>query len=208
MEELIVVSGTKPLGVSCPIRVLTEIQFKSISVNKTPQGLAGVIRLPEGWNSDMLPENPGDLILLLENIQDPGNVGTLMRTAAAFGFSGMILSDQCVDPFSPKSAQAAAGTMMSIWIRRTSSYMQLIKTLMSRKYDFIAMDMKGDQNIWELKRSEKLILALGNEGSGLSPDVMKLSTQQVRIHIDNRKAESLNVAVCGGIGMHHLALKK
>ena len=208
VKEIIYTSGAKPLEGSCPIRIVTEAQFKSISTGKTPQGIAAILPLPENWNSVQLPGKIGTRVLLLEHIQDPGNVGTLIRTAAAFGFSGVILSDQCADPFSPKCVQASTGTILSMWIRRTSSYLQMAETLQSQKYELIAMDMKGSKDIQEFIPSKTLVLALGNEGSGLSSNLKSMANQSVRIPMDDDNAESLNVAVCGGIGMYYFASEK
>jgi RNA methyltransferase, TrmH family len=99
----------------CPSRILTDRQFSSISTSKTPQGIAAVVRVPEDAFSDELPRQTGSRLLLLEGVQDPGNVGTLVRTAAAFDFSGIVLSDKCADPFSPKAVQASAGSIMAVW---------------------------------------------------------------------------------------------
>ncbi|MCX5996755.1 MAG: hypothetical protein NTV42_03870 [Chloroflexi bacterium] len=73
-------------------RLVTEGQLRSICSSKTPQGIAAVVRMPHDIYSDSLPAATGSKILLLEDIQDPGNVGTLIRTAVAFGFSGVILT--------------------------------------------------------------------------------------------------------------------
>ena len=108
-----------------PVRVLTPGQFASISKNKTPQGIAGIITLPQESYSSKLPELYGERVLLLEDVQDPGNVGTLIRAAAAFNFDGAILSAGCADPFSPKVIQASAGSVLSLWIRRTPGYNKL-----------------------------------------------------------------------------------
>lgn len=205
LVEMIVVNGKPLFEVSCPLRIVTEAQFKSISASQTPQGIAAVVYLPIDWNNQTLPQKLGEKILMLEHIQDPGNVGTLIRTAVAFGFSGIILSDQCADPFSPKCVQASTGTILSAWIRRTPSYLQMAETLKLMKYELIVMDMKGSINIGDCTPQGNFVLALGNEGSGVSDALQSMSIQKVRIPIDESKAESLNVAVCGGIGMHYLS---
>ena len=103
-----------------PVRYVTESQFRSICNTKTPQGTMAVVRLPRDVYSAELPQDTGTRILLLEDVQDPGNVGTLIRTAAAFGYSGVILTEKCADPLSPKCIQSTAGTVLALWIRRTA----------------------------------------------------------------------------------------
>lgn len=161
-----------------------------------------VVRLPIDTYSDSLPENTGDKILLLEDIQDPGNAGTLIRTAAAFDFSGIILTESCADPFSPKCVQAAAGTVLSLWLRRTSRYLELSEELRQRGYPVIAADLNGSAGPSVLGNRKKLLLALGNEAAGLSKALLNIADHRLRIPVARAKAESLNVAVCGAILMY------
>lgn len=186
-----------------PIRIITEVHMNSISPSRTPQGVCALVRIPDDVYTSKIPDvstTANGKILLLEHVQDPGNVGTLIRTAAAFGVDGMIMSDQCADPFSPKAAQSTAGSLLSLWIRRSDNYLQMITELKNRGYKLIAADLHGDKlqdQTWTGRR----ILALGSEGSGLSVDVLGMSDSRVRIPIAESGAESLNVAVAGGILM-------
>jgi len=183
-------------------RRVTESQLHSICSSQTPQGNAAVIRMPADIYSDNLPGAPGNRILLLEDIQDPGNVGTLIRTAVAFGFSGVILTEKCADPLSPKCVQSTAGTMLSLWIRRTHGYLELTKALKGDSYKLVAADLEGVEDPSLLQGKEKLLLALGNEASGLSAEILQAADSRLRIPIDRTKAESLNVAACGAICMY------
>ena len=185
-----------------PVRVATRKQFESICLTRTPQGAMAVVRQPAGIYTDRLPAAVGRHILLLEDIQDPGNVGTLIRTAAAFGYSGVVLSDRCADPLSPKSVQAAAGTMLSVWMRRTGGYLDLVKALKDRGHLVVSADVNGEEEPSIVCRREKLVLALGNEASGPSPALIGISDHRFRIPIRRDHAESLNVAVCGAIAMY------
>jgi TrmH family RNA methyltransferase len=185
-----------------PIRLVSERQFRSICSAKTPQGILAVVRiLPETY-SDNLPANPGNRILLLEDIQDPGNVGTLIRTAAAFDFSGVILTPKCADPFSPKCVQSTAGSLLSVWIRRTKNHLRLVKLLKNDEYSLIATDLNGKEEPSLLRQQSKLLMALGNEATGLSESMLTAADHHIKIPIARDKAESLNVAVCGAILMY------
>jgi TrmH family RNA methyltransferase len=184
------------------IRSLTESQFRSICLSKTPQGIMALVRIPLGIYSDQLPEHPGNKILLLEDIQDPGNVGTLIRTAAAFNFSGVILTKKCADPLSPKCVQSTAGSLLSVWIRRTAQYLGLVETLKQGGHTFIAADLEGTDDPSVLTGRDTILLGLGNEASGISEPLRKASHYRMRISILREKAESLNVAVCGSILMY------
>ncbi len=182
-----------------PARYITDSQFRSICHSKTPQGPLAVVRMPPDIYSDHLPVDIGDRVLLLEDVQDPGNVGTLIRTAAALDFSGVILSTKCADPLSPKCAQSTAGSVLSVWIRRTSRYLDMLRTLQESGYAVVAADLNGEQDVTILNERDKIVLALGNEASGLSSDVLNAADYRIKIPVNRDKAESLNVAACGAI---------
>jgi len=184
------------------VRYLTERQFKSICVSKTPQGPLAVLKIPDGIDSENLPNNVGERVLLLEDIQDPGNVGSLIRSAVAFGYSGVVMSDKCADPFSPKCVQSTAGAVLSPWIRRTASYMSVVQELKARAYTIVATALNGDNPASVLKGIGKIVLALGNEADGLSEEMLDLSDYRCKISIDRVRIDSLNVAACGAICMY------
>ena len=195
--------GEPPLEYSSyPLRQITQTQMQYVSNNQTPPGALAVVKMPLAVYSTSLSEKPGDKILLLEDIQDPGNVGTLIRTAAAFGFSGVILTDKCADPFSPKCVQSSAGTVLSIWLRRTAGYLEIAEHLKRDAYFLVEADLRGEEDVSILKTREKMILALGNEGAGLSARLLAMADFLLRIPIDSSSAESLNVAACGAICMY------
>jgi len=204
-DELIEIVSTKKLAPfyhNYAKRYVTDSQLCSISSTKTPQETIAVVRLPLDMYSDHLPDKIGTKILLLEDVQDPGNVGTLIRTAAAFDFSGVILTEKCADPLSPKCVQSTAGTVLSLWIRRTSRYLELAEALKRSGYLLVAADLGGVEDPSVLQHQDKLLLALGNEAAGLSRSVLKASNCRLRIPIIQGKAESLNVAACGAICMY------
>jgi TrmH family RNA methyltransferase len=202
IAEILTIGEPRPLFADYPVIQLTEKQLNAVAQTKTPQGTIAVVRIPRDMYSDQLPDESGDKLLLLEDIQDPGNVGTLIRTAAAFDFSGIILSDKCADPLSPKCVQSTAGTVLSLWLRRTGRYLSLVETLKVMGYTLIATDLNGTDDLSVLQGQGKLLLALGNEASGLSEEVLKSSGYRVRVPTLRDKAESLNVAACGAICMY------
>jgi TrmH family RNA methyltransferase len=200
--EILCTGDPSPSYQRFPWRIVTDSQLHSISSTKTPQGIIALVQIPENTYSGSLPDEAGSKILLMEHVQDPGNVGTLIRSAAAFGFSGAILTDKCADPFSPKCVQASAGSILSLWIRRTSSYMDLVEQARRREYSVVVADLAGEDNPSVLQSPKKLMLALGNEASGLSASILKTADHRLRIPLDREKAESLNVAACGAICMY------
>jgi TrmH family RNA methyltransferase len=199
--EILALPGMAARFPGLTLRILTPAQFASISTEKTPQGLAALVRLPADTYSDKLPELPGRHILLLEHIQDPGNTGTLIRTASAFDYDGVIMSDKCADPFSPKAVQSSAGSILAPWIRRSPRYLQMAEELQQKGYKLIAAALDGGGDMQHL-RAAKTVLALGNEAAGLGGEILSMADYRVGIPINRQKAESLNAASCGAILMY------
>jgi TrmH family RNA methyltransferase len=185
-----------------PVRLVTASQFRYISNTQTPQGILAVVRLPADTYAAQLPPNAGKKILLLEDIQDPGNTGILIRTAAAFDFSGVILTENGADPLSPKCVQSTAGTVLSVWLRRTKDYLEPVKALKKESYTLVAADLAGNVGPEVLRGAEKLVMALGNEAAGLSKALLDVADYRLRLPTAREKAESLNVAACGAILMY------
>jgi len=185
-----------------PARTVTASQFQYISSTQTPQGIMAVVRIPSDTYSSVLPADTGSRILLLENIQDPGNTGTLVRTAAAFDYDGVILTENGADPLAPKCVQATAGTVLSLWLRRTERYLEMARELKEKDYKIITADVKGTEEPAILSNQEKLVLAVGNEAAGLSKELLAMADHRVGIPTTPEKAESLNVAICGAILMY------
>jgi TrmH family RNA methyltransferase len=200
--EILAVAEPPPLYRRYPVRLVTTSQFRYISSTQTPQGIMAVVRQPADIYASTLPQSPGRRILLLEDIQDPGNAGTLIRAAAALDYNGVILTENSADPLLPKCVQATAGTVLSVWLRRTAQYLELARSLQKDGYAIVAADLQGDDKPSILSRQDKMVLALGNEAAGLSPELLDMSDFRVRISTAPEKAESLNVAACGAILMY------
>ena len=138
-------------------------------------------------------------MLLLENIQDPGNLGTLIRTADAFGFKTIIVSPDTVDPYNPKVLRAAQGSHfhLNILTRQVSEAVMAFKGLKigTSLDDAVYIDSFN-------KPDDDIMLVLGNEGSGLREDTLNMMDINAKIDMVG-DSESLNVAIAGAILMHH-----
>ncbi|MHB8104666.1 MAG: TrmH family RNA methyltransferase, partial [Dehalococcoidales bacterium] len=155
-----ILAETEPLSLfqNYPVRIITSSQFRYISSAQTPQGIAAVAKIPADIYSSVIPKDAGRHLLLLEDIQDPGNVGTLIRTAAALAYDGVILTENCADPLAPKCVQASSGTVLSLWLRRTEQYIEIVRTLKQADYKIVAADVRGTDEPAVLSRQEKLVL--------------------------------------------------
>jgi TrmH family RNA methyltransferase len=199
--ELLSTDELAPVYSQYPQRLLTAGQLRSISSVTTPQGIVAVVSFPPDIYSDQLPPVSSGRILLLEDVQDPGNAGTLIRTAAAFGYAGVILSDKCADPLSPKCVQSSAGSTLALWLRKSEAYIRMAYELKKRGFTLLAADLEG-KDILPPPWPQKMVLALGNEGAGLSETLLDAAEYKFRLAVAEEKAESLNVASCGAICMY------
>lgn len=187
-----------------PHRLVTDSQLKGMATSNTPSGMLAVVKIPRDSYSGLLPANADGRILALEDVQDPGNVGALLRSAAAFDFSGILLSDKCADPFGPKAVQASAGAILSVWVRKTSDFTARLRDLANGGYYCVAADVHGTEPLRRVN-SARLVLLVGNEGNGISPESLACARSIVKIPINGNKVESLNVAASGAVCMYALA---
>lgn len=135
--------------------------------------------------------------LICDNIQDPGNLGTLIRSAVSFGFNQVILSDDCVDEYNGKTIRSSQGAIFHIPIIRGDLSI-LIPKLQNKKIKVYATHLHTDSiNVSDLNKKEPCAIILGNEGSGVKDDYLKLCDGNVVIPMHH--FESLNVGVAGGI---------
>ncbi|MDY3089671.1 MAG: RNA methyltransferase [Porphyromonas sp.] len=183
--------------------VESSFDFGRISSLRTPQPVLAVFALPEGL--EQLPE-PRGLALLLDDVQDPGNVGTLLRTADWFGLSAVYLSPASADPYSPKVLQATMGAMSRLRVIRLSDTEAFLR---SYPGEILGTFLSGD-DLYTLPPADSIaprLLVLGNEGNGISSVVASHVTQRITIPAYAPAAtgsESLNVAIAGAICISEL----
>ena len=175
--------------------------MQKISDAKTPQGVVAVVSLPRK-NANI----KGGRYIYCDNLQDPGNIGTIIRTADAFSFSGVILSKGCADVFSPKVIRSTQGSMFNVEVITDKD----IEFLKSAKSDFrlTATALYGEcVTVKEMKTEKNQIFVIGNEGSGVSEEILSMSDEIVYIPMTG-KAESLNAAVAASIVMYEVASRE
>ena len=203
--EILAAEAAEPLPfeTKTPVRYITRNQLSKITDSKTPNGVIAVAEIPcrgDRPRSPAIPPATKNNILLLEDIQDPGNVGTLIRSAAAFGFSAVILSPACADVYSPKVVRSSGGAICNLEIINKTDIFDCISTLKKQNYRLIVADLDGKNEIAPATH-QKTIFALGNEGNGVSEKLRSLADEIFTIPFDNSAVESLNVATAGAIGM-------
>lgn len=171
--------------------------MEAISDAKTPQGIIAVCDYPkESENTSY-----GDLLVALDGLQDPGNVGTIIRTMDAAGFHCLLMDEKTADPYAPKTLRASMGGVFRIPCIRCANLSASLKKLAANGYQVIAGDLHGAPFFQRPKAGNKVCIIIGNEGAGVSPDVMNCATMRLKLPMIGG-AESLNAAVAGSIMMY------
>lgn len=171
----------------------------AISQVKTPQGVAAVCAMPPA----LAPEAMGQRLILLENVQDPGNVGTILRTLDAAGFDGCILTPGCADPFGPKALRATMGSVFRVPVCSVQDAAQAVRALNARGYATLAAALDGGDFYRRGPLPGRLCVLIGNEGAGLTRQVQDACTHRFRLPMRGG-AESLNAAVAAAVMMYDL----
>ena len=171
---------------------VSEAVLQKMSDTQSPQGILALVRMretaPEEWG--------GGPLLLLERVQDPGNLGTIFRTAEAAGAGGIILDEETADPYGPKVLRSTMGGIFRVPFRTVPRIRDEVKRLQQTGVRVYAAHLQGQTAFDRVKYPARCAFLLGNEGSGLSDEVSGLADEWIRIPMEGR-AESLNVAVAG-----------
>lgn len=198
VETVIVQEGVNPPDWMSEdgITLVDERVFNEITQTETPQGIAAIVNMQD------LPVKTDTYILLVDAIQDPGNLGTIIRTADAAGFSKIVLGTGTVDVYNDKVIRASQGSIFHISIVQ-ASLDETIARLKQENYTIWASALKNAINYNEVESEGKAALIVGNEGAGISDEVLQLADKIVKIPIYG-KAESLNVSIAAGILMYKM----
>lgn len=176
--------------------------FSLLSDTKTPQGILALVKMPVYCREEL--ERKADCsFLCLENINDPGNLGTMMRTAEGAGFTGLILSKDTVDIFNPKVVRATMGSLFRIPFFIEEDFAAAMRELKEQKFTLYAAHLQGRRIYDEETYPGKLAVLIGNEANGLTDPVSELSDIILKIPMEG-KLESLNAAVSAGILMYEI----
>ena len=186
-------AGEIPFDEGLTVRVSDDV-FRFLSDEKTPQGILCRARIPQ---DGVCP--PQGRCLFLDGVADPGNVGTILRTANAAGYSQVYLSADCADPYAPKSVRASmSGLFFTKLCRGTRE--EILSAL--KASPVIVADMNGG-NVFTFKAPQAFTLVIGNEANGISQATKEAATHTVKIPMRETQ-ESLNAAISAGIIMYVL----
>jgi TrmH family RNA methyltransferase len=178
---------------------VNDNEFSKISGQKTPQEVLVVLR-KKGFVNELGAIN-GKIVLALDRIQDPGNLGTIIRLADWFGINDILCSDECADRYNPKVIQASMGAFLRVKMHYGRLVEMLSELKRQKDYSIYGASLKGD-NLFTANLSEKALIVLGNEASGISELISSHTDQKIMIPnfgTHKEKSESLNVAVAAAI---------
>ena len=198
VETVLVQEGMElPDGLTMPVYELPAHVLAAVCDTKTPQGIAAVVRMKE-------QSALGKHIVVLDGVQDPGNVGTLLRSAAAFGFDGVILSDGCASVWAPKTLRASMGAAVRIPVIEAGAMPDAIARLREKGITCLAAALYKSQPLSAAQASYPggVCVVIGSEGQGLTDATIAACTSTVRIPMTDR-VESLNAGIAGSILLWH-----
>lgn len=187
---------------SSDITLVPDSLFSKISDAKSPQGVMAVLKMPDTKNDIDCGK-----YIYCDNLQDPGNLGTVIRTADAFSFDGVIVSKDCADVFSPKVIRSSQGSVFNVKLIADAD-INTLASAQKKGFKVTSTALYGESvKLSDMKVSSDNIFVVGNEGSGVSKEILEISDEVAYIPMTG-KAESLNVGVAAAILMYEVKTRE
>ena len=183
----------------------STVLFDSVAGTETPQGIAALARPRQFSLGDLLGDVP--LVLVLAGVQDPGNVGTLVRSAEAFGATGAVACHGTAHPLSPKALRASAGSALRLPLQAGVEAKSLLAHLRDAELRVFAASLEGDLAPAEADLTLPCALVIGNEAAGLPPELDRAADARLRIPLAEG-VDSLNAAVAGAVLLYEAARQR
>lgn len=184
--------------------LVNDAIINKIATTKNPQNILGIVKMLDHSITNLVPiikENKTKLIML-DDVNDPGNLGTIIRTAAGLGYDGIIMSPNTVDLYNEKVIRSTQGVMFKIPIIK-ANLQEVIKLLKKEKVFCIGTALTNAKDVKHITKKDKFAICLGNEAKGISKEVLDNMDENVKIAMNN-DVESLNVSIAAGIIMYEM----
>ncbi|HHU70462.1 MAG TPA: RNA methyltransferase [Clostridiales bacterium] len=186
--------------------VISDSVFKDISETKTPQGIMGIVKKPTYTLDEIFKvENP--FLLLLEDIRDPGNLGTIIRSAEGAGVTGIVLNSSCVDMFNPKVIRSTMGSIFRVPFYQSLDFIKSLEEVKRHGILIYAAHLEGKIYDAENGFIRSCGFLIGNEANGLSDTISDMADAKIKIPMEG-KVESLNAAIAASILMYEVARQR
>ena len=189
-----------------PCEEISAKDIEKLADTKNPQGVAAIVRKPDTDFTAFLASAPKTIIALFE-INDPGNLGTILRTASWFGIDGVILSVNSVEYTNPKVVRASMGSVFHLPIFENVYLVDALNILSEKGYSLFLADSNSGTNFYDVTYPEKTVLILGGETAEITVDIKQTIHQQITIPGEG-KNDSLNVAIAAGIMLAEINRKR
>ncbi|MGN1205779.1 MAG: TrmH family RNA methyltransferase [Eubacterium sp.] len=176
--------------------------FQEMSDTESPQGVLAVVKIPK-YDRTTVVEKTNAAVICLEDIQDPGNMGTIFRTAEGAGMSAVIMSAGCVDLFNPKVVRATMGAIFRLPFFVTENMSEEVEKLKREKFSVYAASLEGARFYTEETYAGKCAVIIGNEANGIRQATQDAATHKIKIPMEGQ-LESLNAAVSAAIFMYEI----
>lgn len=184
--------------------LVNDAIINKIATTKNPQNILGIVKMLDHNITNLLPIIKGNKtkLIMLDDVNDPGNLGTIIRTAAGLGYDGIIMSPNTVDLYNEKVIRSTQGVMFKIPIIK-ANLQEVIKLLKKEKVFCIGTALTNAKDVKHVTKKDKFAICLGNEAKGISKEVLDNMDENVRIAMNN-DVESLNVSIAAGIIMYEM----
>jgi TrmH family RNA methyltransferase len=179
---------------------ISEHLMDVVAGSKTPQPVMAVVRMTE-HSPDALTASPQGLIVVADRLQDPGNLGTIIRTCEAVGASGVALTPNTVDPFGPKAVRASMGSILRVPVVRIDHAEHFLTKCREKGFQTVALAVSGKETHFDLDLRRPTAFVIGQEAAGLDDEVMKAVDRHVRIPMSST-IDSLNVATAAAVVLY------
>jgi TrmH family RNA methyltransferase len=205
-ESFVSKQGNKDMLQHYPYEILEDSVFLAASDTKTPQGILCIMRQFH-YTMEQIVKKEKAHIMILEDLQDPGNLGTIMRAGEGAGISGIILSHNCVDIYNPKTIRSTMGSIYRVPFIYVEDLKEAVTLLKDNKISIYAAHLKQSQDYEKLNFKESTAFMIGNEGNGLSDQLSNMADAYLKIPMLG-KVESLNAAIAASVLMYEVARQR
>lgn len=182
---------------------VSEKVFNAVTEVTNPQGILAVIN-KENKESDINYDE--DVIVVLDGIQDPGNLGTILRTVDSVGLSQIVVSNKTADAYNPKVVRSTMGAIYRVKVIESNDLVKTLKEIKKHKYKVLATSLDTNESLYDVDFKKKVIV-IGNEANGVSKEILDIADEKIKIPMLG-KTESLNASVATGVILYEYVRKK
>ena len=190
---------------------VTRNIFKSISEVQEPQGILAIVEKADIKNASTVNDISNidfdqEVIVALDNVQDPGNLGTILRTVDSCGLNQVIVSRGTVDCYNPKVIRSTMGAIFRVKIIITDNLKEILQEIKKHKFKIVVSSLQAKQKIYDINYNKKVIV-IGNEANGVERDIQNIADEKIKIPMIG-KTESLNASVATGVILYEYVRQK